>query len=243
MADKKIGIISQARMTSTRLPGKILKEANGKPLLQYHIDRLKWSGLPIYLATTTNDTDDVLVAFAEKNGIPYSRGSEDNVLSRYYECAQKYGLDIIIRVTSDCPLIDGHLIKAGVDKYLELNDDNYYLSNTLERTFPRGFDYDVFSFALLEEAWKNAILEYDKEHVTPYILQNKSGHVKLLNLSDGENNSELRITLDTPEDYELFLELIEHYHAYEMDYKQIIHVLLTHPKLVEINAHIEQKKV
>src|ERR1017187_8832445 len=106
---KRIGIISQARMTSTRLPGKILLEAKGKPMLSYHIDRLKRSGLPIYIATTINKTDEPVVQFAKTHTIPFYRGSEDHVLSRYYECALENKLDVIIRVTSDCPLIDGNL--------------------------------------------------------------------------------------------------------------------------------------
>jgi spore coat polysaccharide biosynthesis protein SpsF len=230
-------------MTSTRLPGKILMLAKHKPMLAYHIERLHESEIPIYLATTTNLADDPVVAFAGAHHITYSRGSEDNVLSRYYECAVENELDIIIRVTSDCPLIDGTLIRKGVEEYLEMNDPDLYVSNTLERTFPRGFDFEIFSFQLLEEAYQNAILDFDKEHVTPYIHQNRSGHVRLHNIANQKNAGRFRITLDTIEDFELLKQLIENYGADQLNYNQIIEILDTHPELVQINEHVEQKKV
>ena len=242
MTAKKTGIITQARMTSTRLPGKILLEAKGIPLLDYHINRLKLSGLPIYIATTTNATDEPVVDFAVERNIPFYRGSEDHVLSRFYECAVENDLEVIIRVTSDCPLIDGNLIRVAVDQYLNLNNPELYISNTLERTFPRGFDFEVFSFERLEEAYKNAVLEYDKEHVTPYIHQNRSGKVKLVNIPNATNEGRYRITLDTTQDYELIKALIEDYDAHLLDYKQITNILASHPELVKINANVEQKQ-
>ena len=122
----KIGIITQARMTSTRLPGKIMLEAAGIPLLKHHINRLKMSDIPIYIATTTNEEDDVIVNFANLENLPVYRGDEHNVLGRFYECALKYELDIVIRVTSDCPLIDGSLIKSAVEQYIRWEDSKIY---------------------------------------------------------------------------------------------------------------------
>src|SRR5690606_7739468 len=105
-------------MTSTRLPGKVLQKVNDRSLLDYHIDRLKRTGFEIIIATTTNETDNPIIEFCNQNNIKYSRGSEENVLSRYYTAAIENNLDIIIRVTSDCPLIDPHLIRNSVEKYL-----------------------------------------------------------------------------------------------------------------------------
>ncbi len=241
-SNKKTGIITQARMTSTRLPGKILMQAKGKSMLEYHVERLSWSGLPVYIATTTNQTDDVVVEFARKHGIMFCRGSEENVLGRYYECAKKNELDVIIRVTSDCPLIDGNIIKQGLDKYLEIDDGNLYLSNSIERTFPRGLDYEIFSFGLLEDAFNNADKEQELEHVTPYIRANRSGNVTLLNIVNNENYGNFRITLDTVEDYELIRKLIEEYDADKMGFKEVTDILIKHPELAEINSHVEQKK-
>jgi spore coat polysaccharide biosynthesis protein SpsF len=240
--ENKIGIITQARMTSTRLPGKILMEVGQKPLLKYHCERLIQNGLSVYLATTENKTDDKVVEFAKAEHIPFSRGSESDVLSRFYKCALQNELNVIVRVTSDCPLIDGALVKQGIDKYIEMNDKNLYLSNALERTYPRGFDFEIFSMELLLEAYKNAVLEIDKEHVTPYINRNRSGKVNFYHFRQKEDKSAYRITVDTPEDFELIKKLIEEHGADKMDYKQITEILDKHPELVLINAHIEQKK-
>lgn len=238
-----IGIISQARMTSSRLPGKIFKEINGKSLLQYHIERLQKTGFDIAIATTTNATDDVVADFAAKQTIACHRGSENNVLSRFYQTAIKFNYDIIVRVTSDCPLIDQHLIRNAVEKYMQFNNPNMYVSNSIERTFARGFDFEVFSFLALEDAFKKAKDESDLEHVTPYIWKNKSGKTELYHVKQTSNNSALRITVDTSDDFELIKALIEKHQADTLPYSEIETILLKHPELVALNAHIEQKKV
>lgn len=238
-----IGIITQARMTSTRLPGKILKEVNHKSLLQYHIDRLLQTGFEVIIATTTNNTDDPVCEFSEKQKIKYHRGSEDNVLSRFYEAAKKFDLDVIIRVTSDCPLIDPHLIRNSVEKYLQFNNQHLYMSNGTDRTFARGFDFEVFSFQLLEDAFKNATDQSDQEHVTPYIWKNRSGKVEIYPVKQTTDNSRFRITVDTADDFELIKTLIEEYNADQLPYNEIEKILAENPALVSLNAHIEQKKV
>ncbi|GEO04642.1 3-deoxy-manno-octulosonate cytidylyltransferase [Adhaeribacter aerolatus] len=238
-----IGIISQARVTSTRLPGKVLLPIGGKPVLQYHLERLQKSNLPVFIATTTNASDEPIVAFAQAQHIPVYRGDEQNVLSRYYECARQNNLAIIIRVTSDCPLIDGDLISAAVQNYSLALDKNLYYSNCLVRTFPRGFDFEIFSFALLEEAYYKATRPAELEHVTPYINQNQSGQVRLGHFTQPEDKSQYRITLDTPEDFELIRILIEQYQAQNLSAAEIIKLLDAHPELVRINAQVEQKKL
>jgi len=238
----KTGIITQVRMTSTRLPGKVLKKANGKPLLKYHIDRLRWSGLPVYIATTTNKEDDIIAEFARSEKIPFYRGSEPNVLSRYYECARANKLNIVVRVTSDCPLIDGYLIKDALQIYVKSNIRDQYLSNAMERTYPRGFDFEIFSFDLLEDAYQNATLSEDLEHVTPYINRNRSGNVQCKVFTQKADKSNYRITVDAPDDYELIKTLIEKYGADKLSYTQITNILDQHPELSQINAHIKQKK-
>ncbi len=240
---QQIGIITQARMTSTRLPGKILKEINHKSLLQYHTDRLKKTGLDLVIATTVNKSDDIIADWSQLNGIGCYRGSEDNVLSRFHEAASAFGFDIIIRVTSDCPLIDPHLIRNSVEKYLKLNNQNLYMSNVLIRTFSRGFDFEIFGFNLLDQAFKKASSVSDLEHVTPYIWNNRSGEVQVYDIKQDTNNSRFRITVDTPEDFELIRELVEKYNADTLAYPEIENILIKHPGLVAMNAHIEQKKV
>ena len=230
-------------MTSTRLPGKILKEAKGRPLLDYHTDRLKQTGFELVIATTTNATDDLVAAYATKKNISLYRGDEQNVLSRFYEAAVKYKLDIIVRVTSDCPLIDPHLIRNSMEKYLKLNNSRLYMSNALERTFARGFDFEIFSFELLEEAYRNAIAAPDLEHVTPYIWNNRAGNVEFYHVKQNADHSNLRITVDTEDDFSLIRELIEKYDAEKLSYNEIETVLVQHPELININGHIEQKKI
>lgn len=240
---KKPGIISQVRMTSTRLPGKVLKMINGKSLLDYHVDRLKWAQLPIIIATTTNHQDDLIQTWCTEHKITCFRGSENNVLSRYYLAAKENNLDVIIRVTSDCPLIDGHLIRQAYNEYLNQNNSDLYYSNVIERTYPRGFDFEIFSFKQLEQAFLNAQTEPEKEHVTPYINQNKNGSTQFLHFKNPTDYSSWRMTVDTPDDFKLIEELIQNHHCDRLAYSEITKVLDQNIHLKEINNHIEQKKI
>ncbi|RYD06306.1 hypothetical protein N752_05280 [Desulforamulus aquiferis] len=165
----KTVIIVQARMTSTRLPGKVLKTVLGKALLEYQIERLKMVQLAeqIIIATTINSTDQPIIDLCQRLSVPYYRGSEDDVLARYYEAATLYGADAIVRVTSDCPLIDPTVIDEVIDYYISNECD--YVSNTMDRTYPRGMDTEVFSYKVLKEAFKNAVELPEREHVTPFI--------------------------------------------------------------------------
>ena len=239
----KIGIVSQARMTSTRLPGKVLMTAMGNTVLEHHLNRLAWSGIPVYIATSTNSADRAITSLAMRLGIPYHCGDEHNVLERYYECATKFELDIIIRVTSDCPLIDGHLISAGLKEYHQFGDKNVYYSNTIQRTFPRGLDFEIFSIDLLRTAYQNASEESDKEHVTPYIHQNKSGKVKMHHFIDDEDHSDLRWTLDTKDDWNLLKKLFEDHQVASLEYASILRIIDKHPELATINSHVNQKEI
>ncbi len=240
-SEKKAGLIIQARMGSSRLPGKILLPVRSNPIFQYQIDRLHDVECPIIIATTTEPADTAIVDFAIGNKLNFFRGSESNVLERYYLCARQYKLDVVIRLTSDCPLIDSVLVNESLNAYLEENDDHLYLSNSLSRTYPRGFDFEIFSFALLEEAYKNATDNWDKEHVTPYIGKNKSGKVRIKQVVNDENNSRFRLTLDTQEDFDLLRLMIEQFNAEKLSGLAIVDILKSHPELVAINAHIEQK--
>lgn len=238
----KCGIISQARMTSTRLPGKVLLKTAGKTVLEHHISRLRWSGVPIYLATTINRSDDVIADHAAELSIPVYRGDENNVLQRFHQCAEKYELDVIIRVTSDCPLIDGFIVADGLRQYLEIGDKKAYLSNVLVRTFPRGLDFEIFSYDLLSEAHRHARTESDKEHVTPYIIQNRPAE-SLHHYKGAEDNSDLRWTLDTDADWQLISTLFDVHRAGELPYGSILEVIQQNPDLKNLNNHIQQKKI
>lgn len=230
-------------MTSSRLPGKVLKKIKGVPLLKYHTDRLKRSGISVFAATTKNRSDDPVANFCESEGIQYCRGDEFDVLERYYQCVKKFNLDLVIRVTSDCPLIDGELIRKGVQNFQNLKDPHVYLANGLSNTFPRGFDFEIFGSNLLNEAHRNATESYEREHVTPYLYQGKNKRVRLIPVEHSENKSSYRVTVDTPEDLRLVEVLIEEHQAHLLNAGDIIRILDEHPELVAINAHIGQKKL
>jgi spore coat polysaccharide biosynthesis protein SpsF len=238
----RVGVITQARSTSTRLAGKVLLPIAGRRVLDHHLDRLATSGLPTIVATTTNRTDDELAALATARDVPVFRGSETDVLSRFAGCAAEHSLDVVVRVTSDCPLIDGALIASAVHDYLAADDHRLYLSNTLTRTFPRGFDFEVFSGAALAEADATARTPAEREHVTPYLYA-EPGRFHVQQVSWPTDKSSYRITLDTTDDLEVLRRLIEQHRAAELTCAQIIEVLDAHPELAGLNRHVEQKKL
>jgi spore coat polysaccharide biosynthesis protein SpsF len=237
-----IAIITQARVNSSRLPNKIFMEAGGITFLQHHINRLKKTGLKIIVATTSNGSEKPIADFCAQQNTDCFCGDENNVLSRYYHGAKKYGVSTIIRVTSDCPLIDGSIILKAVEQYKKYNTQTYY-SNTVQRSYPRGMDYEIFSMELLEQAYLNANEDSDKEHVTPYIWKNKPGNVIIKYDVTAADYSNYRITLDTREDKQLLSELIENYNAAALDCTAIVKILQNYPELAAINKFIEQKKV
>ncbi len=242
-AAKKVGIITQARTTSTRLPGKVLIEVAGTTLLDHHLDRLAASGSEVFVATTTNAADDPIIDLAERRGLRWFRGSESDVLSRFQGCAEKFGLDVVVRVTSDCPLIDGGVVAGAVAEFLDADDENLYLSNGIRRTFPRGFDLEVFSATALAEADRFATDPAQREHVTPYLYQNAGGHTVVRHLLWPEDKSAYRVTLDTTEDLEVIRRLIEDHGAHRLGCAEIIDLLDDHPEIANLNRHVEQKKL
>lgn len=242
----KVAAIIQARMGSTRLPGKILKTVNGKTLLEYQIERVNQAKSidQIIIATTLKESEQPIVELCEKIGIDYYRGSELDVLSRYYEAAQKFGVDVIVRLTSDCPIIDPEVIDKVVNQYLNNQSSVDYLSNTLERTYPRGLDTEVFSFVALNKAYHEAVLLRDKEHVTAYFYTNPD-FFKLQGLKSGRKYGNYRWTVDTEEDFELIQHILrELYNPNKLFLlEDVIKLLKDHPEWNEINSHIEQKKL
>lgn len=200
----RTGAVVQARTSSTRLPGKVLKElpmGSGVTVLEQVIRRLKQSKLDeIVVATTTEDVDNLIVEIAKKEGVKYFRGSLDDVLERYYLAARENHLDVVVRVTSDCPCIDPDIVDLLVENHLETCVD--YTSNDLIPTFPRGLDVEVVNFRALETAHKNASEAFEREHVTPYIYKRpESFKISSVEAPDELNAPDIRITLDTEEDY------------------------------------------
>ncbi|MDF2550564.1 MAG: acylneuraminate cytidylyltransferase [Chlamydiales bacterium] len=235
-------LIVQARMSSTRLPGKVLKKVLGRPLLDFLIERLKRVRLKsgIVIATTLGPQDDPIVQLAEQRGVLTFRGSEEDVLERYYLAAQAHGAAHVVRITSDCPLIDPELIDTLIGQYHEAGVD--YLSNVQERTFPRGMDCEVFSFAALEQAYLQATLPEEREHVTPYIHR----HPELFSIKSyarAEDASSYRWTVDTPEDFQLIEKILEEIFLQKplFTLDDLLVLLKKHPEWNAINQNIAQK--
>tara|TARA_B110000003_G_scaffold276570_1_gene323987 strand:+ start:4278 stop:5021 length:744 start_codon:yes stop_codon:yes gene_type:complete len=201
-----IGVIIQARMGSTRLPGKVLMDLGCSTLLDFQIERVKKAKniATIIVATTLDTNDDEIENFCNKRGIKCFRGSQNDVLSRYYNCAKDNNLDVIVRLTADCPLIDPVVIDQVVDLYFEKCVD--YASNTVPpetSLWPDGSDVEVFSFRALEQAYQVAVKKEDKEHVTFLFWKDNLNKFKTAQLQNLENWSDYRFTVDYKEDYEV----------------------------------------
>jgi spore coat polysaccharide biosynthesis protein SpsF len=242
----KVGVVTQARTGSTRLPGKVLLTAAGCTMLDHHLDRLIAAGLDVYVATTDREADDPVADLAQRRDVPLFRGSEDDVLSRYAGCAGRYDLDVVVRVTSDCPLIDGTVVAEGVARFLRLraeHGDDVYLSNTVERTYPRGFDFEVFTATALARADREAIAPGDREHVTPWLYTGPHRLSHVVQARRAVDRSQYRVTLDTVEDLELLRRLLERHGAAALDCDGIVQVLDSHPELVALNAGVAKRDI
>jgi spore coat polysaccharide biosynthesis protein SpsF len=246
MEDLHIVIIVQARMGSTRLPGKILKEVLGKPLLDYEMEQLHRvkHARTLAVATTVASVDDAVEAHCHKKGYKVFRGSEEDVLERYVQAARSLHADVVVRVSADCPLIDPAVVDDAIDLYLTNTPFVDYVSNTLERTYPRGLDVEVISFNALQEAHLLTASAEEREHVTPYIWRHPEIY-QLLPLTQGKDESSHRWTVDTEEDFALIKNILEalyptvpHFHK-----DRIIALFHQHPDWMEINRHIKQKTI
>lgn len=236
--------ILQARISSTRLPNKVLKKVNGIELLKYECERVLKSKKidELIIATSTDDLDDEIEEFAKKNDFKIFRGSLNNVLKRYYECAKEYkninNIETlnIIRVTGDCPLIDPTVIDEVIKSYEENDCD--YASNTLTPTFPDGMDIEICTFSSLEKANNNAIFKSDREHVTLYIKN--SNEFTKFNYKAKNNFSHLRMTVDELKDFELIKIVLEN--LYEKNpyfsYLDVVSFMSKNPELFYINSNI-----
>ncbi len=203
--------ISQARMTSTRLPGKVLMEIDGKPMLWYHLSRLKRSKHidKIVVATTINSSDDPIIEFCNNMGIDTFRGDEYNVLSRYYDCAKKYNAKTIVRVTSDCPLIDPRLIDELIQNYSYCTKTYDYIELS-SISYPSGFDAEIFSFDSLCKSYESAHKPYHLEHVTSYLYENQKIFRTKLYSNTPEHNA-AKLSIDTTEEFERVSSIIHHF--------------------------------
>jgi len=237
-------IIVQARMTSTRLPGKVMKPILNKPMLEYQLERLARVERTdaVIVACTTNKADAPIVELCQRLGLAVFRGSEEDVLSRYYGAAKAHRADVVVRVTSDCPLIDPQIIDAVIRCYRSAQGRYDYVSNTLKRTYPRGMDCEVFSFRILEEVFIEATDLPDREHVTPFIYRQPQRY-HLSNVPYIGDQSRHRWTVDTLEDFELIKRMMEALYPTNRRFtmQDCLALLDRHPDWAVINANVEQK--
>lgn len=201
----------------------------------------------VIVATTTNPEDDAVEEFCKKNNFLFYRGSEENVLERYYEAAKRFGAEVIVRITSDCPLIDPSTMDLCVEAFKKSGRD--YISNVIPgpRTFPRGLDTEVFSFGALAKSHKNAKEIYERENVTPHIWENKKGEFKIGEtvLAPPEYAGNYRLTVDHPEDFELIKRIYQEFYRPDkiVDVRDVIAFLDKNPDIANINASCEQKSL
>ena len=231
--------IIQARVGSTRLPNKVLKYLEDKTVLEHVWSRVKRSRYidEVFVATTIDINNLPLINLCSSKGIRLFCGSEDDVLDRFYQLAKLLRPDHIVRITSDCPVIDPYIIDLIIENHLELNSD--YTSNTIEDSYPDGLDAEVFTFHSLERAWKKANLQSEREHVTPYIKKHPE-LFKLNSIVSKINYAEKRWTLDTDLDFQFLHLLYEELYSENENFgmNDILELLKRKPSLELINSNI-----
>ena len=233
------GCIIQARMGSTRLPGKVLMKLDKQnTVLDYVIQQLKHCKNieKIIIATTSLKEDDIIETFGKNNNILYFRGNSLDVLDRYYQCAKLHNLTIIIRITADNPLIDPNIVEKVLTKFKSHSYD--YISNTVVRSFPYGIETEVFSFDALEKAWNNAKNDNEREHVTPYFYNNPK-KFKVYNIKNQNDLSSLRWTVDQIEDFTLVKNIISKIDKRPILMDDIVSLLTKEPDLLAINKNVQ----
>ena len=213
---------------------------NGKPMIGYQIERLLNTKLPIIVATSNDSNNNRLVDYVKNLGFEVFRGSEDNVLERYYKAAKLYNATDIIRVTGDNPLIDASFILNQLATFTPASN-RYYLYEGINRKLPLGMSFEMFSMEVLEEAYKNACTESEKEHVTPYMHQNMPKNIDIVEFDTSINLPNARLTVDTSEDFELINKLIVDYKCHLNSLEEIVNVLKVNNELLQINSRVQQK--
>jgi spore coat polysaccharide biosynthesis protein SpsF len=240
-------IIIQARTGSTRLPGKVLMDLGGSPMLVQQLRRLRKCRRAdeIVVATTKNSADDAVVAIAETEGTRWFRGSEDDVLDRYIGAARDARAEIIVRITADCPLIDPGITDCIIEA-LETGSTAYdYASNVVKRTFPVGLDAEAFFKDTLDRMGRLGRSAPSREHVTFFLLRERPDLFMVRSVTDTEDNSDLRWTVDTSEDLALARVLYRELGLAErfLSYEDVLGHVRAHPEWLTLNAHIRQKQL
>ncbi len=239
---KAVAIV-QARMGSTRLPGKVLMDIGGRTMLERVVERARRAELlqEVVVATTVEPADDALADLATQKGWAVFRGSQDDVLERYEQAARRFDARVIVRITSDCPLIDPGVVDDVVRALTRSGAD--YCSNCLRRTFPRGLDVEAMTRDSLEIMAEEATLPHEREHVTPF-LYGRPDRFRLQGVEGREDHSAHRWTVDTPEDLQLLRSIFAAFGADgPRSWSEVLEVLARRPEIAAINAHVPQKSI
>jgi spore coat polysaccharide biosynthesis protein SpsF len=231
-------------MGSMRLPGKVLMDLHGQPILAWVLNRLSCARTisHVIVATTTDPRDDSLEAWCGERGWAVFRGSEDDVLDRYCGAARHASGELVVRITSDCPLIDPGVVDAVVAALVASPPADYASNVLANRTFPRGLDTEAFTRMALETAGERDRSPASREHVTPYLYRHPA-EFRLRSVRNAENHSDLRWTVDTPEDLAYVRSLVDRAASWDAAWTELLAIARAHPELAEINRGIQQKSI
>lgn len=242
--NRRVVAIIQARMASSRLPGKVLADLGGRPVLEWVVRRAsRTAGIEqVVVATSARPEDDAVAAFCEEKGIDCTRGSLQDVLDRYYQAAEAYEADVVLRLTGDCPLIDPGLLDELIETFLEAEPPLDFAANRLptERTIPIGLDAEICSFSALEVAWREAREAHQREHVMPFFYEHPD-RFRILHIRQEQDYGHHRWTVDTPEDLELLRRVAAEFKDDGFSWKEVLALFEARPELAEINAGVEHK--
>jgi spore coat polysaccharide biosynthesis protein SpsF len=243
---KRVITIIQARMPSSRLPGKVLKNLGGRPMLAWVVTRAS-RAKTVYktiVATTVEPEDDIVAEYCEGEKYTYTRGSMHDVLDRYYQSAQKFQAEVVVRITADCPFIDPAEIDRVVEIFLSADPPLDFATNRLpmERTIPIGLDTEVCTFAALETTWREAKEPHQREHVMPYFYENQD-RFRSLHIKHEPDYGRFRWTVDTPEDLDLARQIAAHFEDRDdFTWQEIITLFESNPELASLNAQVRHKE-
>jgi len=245
MKNTRVVAIIQARMGSSRLPGKVLRDIHGKPMLAWVVERTRKASSvsEVMVATTSDPSDDMIEQVCRQMNVPCFRGNIYDVLDRYYQAAREAQAEVVVRITADCPLIDAGLIDKVVQRFLEEKVD--FAANRLpppyQRTYPIGLDVEVVSFTALQRAWQEAREKHEREHVLPYLYESP-GRFKTLTVDHETDLGSYRWTVDTFEDLEFIQKLFTLLPDTEnFTWLDVLKIVEKNPQLSEINAGVSHK--
>jgi spore coat polysaccharide biosynthesis protein SpsF len=241
MAKPRVVAIVQARMDSQRLPGKVLLDLAGKPVLAWVVSRARRAkGIDeVVVATSTDLSDDAIASFCKDHSVRCVRGSQHDVLDRYILAARETNADVVVRLTGDCPLIDPGMLAENLQVFLRANPPLDFAANRLpgDRTIPIGLDAEFCTYAALERVWKEAKLPHQREHVMPFFYENPD-KFRILHITHSPNYGDLRWTVDTPEDLELMREIVSSFDDDTFSWTEILALFKNRPELALINSAV-----